>query len=92
MAVEIKSVVKNSPVYGKDVKAGDILISVNGHEISDVLDYMYYAAEIRTDIIVERCGERHCVIVEKSEYDDLGLEFETFLMDSKQSCRNKCIF
>ena len=92
MAVEIKSVVKNSPVYGKDIKAGDILVSVNGHEISDVLDYMYYAAEIRTDIIVERCGERHCVTIEKSEYDDLGLEFETFLMDSKQSCRNKCIF
>lgn len=92
MAVEIKAVVKNSPAYGKNIKAGDILVSVNGHEISDVLDYMYYAAEAQTEIEVERCGERHCVTVEKSEYDDLGLEFETFLMDSKQSCRNKCIF
>lgn len=92
MAVKIKAVVKNSPAYGKDIKAGDILFAVNGHEISDVLDYMYYAAEIRIEITVERCGERHCVTVEKSEYDDLGLEFETFLMDSKQSCQNKCIF
>lgn len=92
MAVEIKAVVKNSPAYGKNIKAGDMLVSVNGHEISDVLDYMYYAAEIQTELAVERCGERHCVTIEKGEYDDLGLEFATFLMDDKQSCQNKCIF
>lgn len=92
MAVEIKSVVKNSPAYGKDITAGDMLVSVNGHGISDVLDYMYYSAEIDTELLLERRGERHTVNIKKSEYDDLGLEFETFLMDSKQSCQNKCIF
>lgn len=92
MAVEIKSVVKNSPAYGKDIVAGDMLVSVNGHGISDVLDYMYYSAEINTELLLERRGERHTVSIQKSEYDDLGLEFETFLMDSKQSCCNKCIF
>ncbi len=92
MAVKIKSVVSGSPVDGKDVKAGDVLVSVNGHEIADVLDYMYYSAEIIVKMIVERDGERHSVVVRKSEYDDLGLEFETFLMDKKQSCCNKCIF
>lgn len=92
MAVEIKSVVKNSPAYGKDIAAGDMLVSVNGHGIYDVLDYMYYSAEIDTELLLERHGERHTVNIQKSEYDDLGLEFETFLMDSKQSCQNKCIF
>lgn len=92
MAVEIKSVVKNSPAYGKDISAGDMLVSVNGHGISDVLDYMYYSAEIDTELLLERRGERHTVNIKKSEYDDLGLEFENFLMDSKQSCQNKCIF
>lgn len=69
-----------------------MLVSVNGHGISDVLDYMYYSAEIDTELLLERRGERHIVNIQKSEYDDLGLEFETFLMDSKQSCQNKCIF
>lgn len=92
MAVEIKSVVKGSPVSGLNVRAGDVLISVNGHEISDVLDYMYYSAEIETELLIERGESRHTVSVTKSEYDDLGLEFETFLMDKKQSCCNKCIF
>lgn len=92
MAVEIKSVIKGSPVSGLDVRSGDILVSVNGHEIADVLDYMYYSAEIKTELLIERCGTRHTISVIKSEYDDLGLEFETFLMDKKQSCCNKCIF
>lgn len=92
MAVEIKSVIKNSPVSKSDIKSGDILISVNGHEIADVLDYMYYSAEIQTELVIERNGTQHAFSVTKSEYDDLGLEFETFLMDKKQSCCNKCIF
>ncbi len=92
MAVEIKSVVSGSPIDGKDVKTGDMLVSVNGHDIADVLDYMYYSAENLVKLVIERNGSRHSVAVRKSEYDDLGLEFETFLMDKKQSCRNKCIF
>ncbi|MGN0674399.1 MAG: DUF512 domain-containing protein [Oscillospiraceae bacterium] len=92
MAVKIKSIVQGSPVYKKDVKSGDTLIAVNGHEIADVLDYMYYSAEINTELLIERNGKRHTILIKKSEYDDLGLEFETFLMDSKQSCCNKCIF
>ena len=92
MAVKIKSVANGSPVDGLDVRAGDVLISVNGHEIADVLDYMYYSAEISTELLIGRGDSRHTVLVTKSEYDDLGLEFGTFLMDKKQSCCNKCIF
>ena len=92
MAVEIKSIIKNSPVSKFDIKSGDILVSVNGNEIADVLDYMYYSAEIHTDLAIERNGVKNVFSVTKSEYDDLGLEFETFLMDKKQSCQNKCIF
>ena len=92
MSVEIKSIVPGSPVSGKGIQAGDRLDSVNGHEIEDVLDYMFYSAEEKTELSIERNGDFRTVTVVKSEYDDLGLEFETFLMDSKQSCRNKCIF
>ncbi len=92
MAVEIRSVNKNSPVGNLDIRSGDVLVSVNGYEIADVLDYMYYSAEIHTDLLIDRNGEKINFKVTKSEYDDLGLEFETFLMDKKQSCCNKCIF
>ena len=92
MSIEIKSVVRGSPVFGKGIQAGDRLDSVNGHKIEDVLDYMFYSAEEETELLIERDGGFRTITITKSEYDDLGLEFETFLMDSKQSCRNKCIF
>lgn len=92
MSVEIRSVINGSPVSGKGIKAGDILAAVNGHEIEDVLDYMFYSAERLVKLGIISDGERKTFTVRKSEYDDLGLEFETFLMDKKQSCCNKCIF
>ncbi len=90
--VKISSVTKGSPAYRYGIREGDVLISLNGHSVKDVLDYMYYAAETTVRIEYEREGVRDTVVVEKDEYDDLGLEFETFLMDNKQSCSNKCVF
>lgn len=92
MSILITSVIKNSPAFKAGIKKNDLLISLNGHIIRDVLDYMYYAAEIEVCVVFERDGIEHKVKIIKSEYDDLGLEFESFLMDKKQSCTNKCIF
>jgi putative radical SAM enzyme (TIGR03279 family) len=39
-----------------------------------------------------RDGKNHTVRIKKQEYDDIGLDFETPLMDKKHSCENKCIF
>lgn len=92
MAARVTNVIEHSPAARCGVKAGDILISVNGRKISDVLDYMYYSAERNVRLVLKR-GEKNLILrVIKSEYDDLGLEFETFLMDKKRSCSNKCVF
>ncbi|MBQ8780634.1 MAG: DUF512 domain-containing protein [Oscillospiraceae bacterium] len=92
MAILITSVIKGTAAFKAGIKDGDKLISLNGHSIKDVIDYMYYAAEINVVIEYERDGARYTAHVKKSEYDDLGMEFESFLMDKKQSCTNKCIF
>ena len=65
---------------------------MNGHKIRDVLDYMYYAAEAEVHLIIKNQNQEREVRIRKGEYDDLGLEFESFLMDKKQSCKNKCVF
>lgn len=58
----------------------------------DVLDYMFYAADTSLTLVIDKDGVQREVSIEKDEYDDLGLEFESFLMDKKQSCSNKCVF
>ncbi len=90
--VLIKEVCKNSPAERAGILPGDKLISINGKAIADVLDYRYYAVERRLSIELMRGAQKFSVELKKREYDDIGLEFETYLMDKKHTCRNKCIF
>ena len=90
--VEIKGVAKHSPAGRSDIQKGDWLISINDNIIDDVLDYMFYAAESRLKLVLKRNDENFEVNIRKGEYDDLGLEFDSFLMDNKKSCHNKCVF
>lgn len=90
--VKIKNVISGSPAAKCGVIAGDLLVNINGNSIKDVLDYMYYAAEVNVKLDIVRHGEELSFTAKKDEYDDLGLEFDTFLMDKKQRCSNRCIF
>lgn len=92
MSVIISSVIKGSKADRCGIKSGDTLISINGNGIEDVLDYMFYIAVEKVTLSLSRNGEAYEKTVRKSEYDDIGLEFDTFLMDKKRSCSNKCIF
>ncbi len=88
----ISKVEYTSPLYGR-VKAGDKLLSINGQPIKDVLDYKYYGYDHRLSLqILTAEGKTRNLRVRKAEGEDLGLEFETYLMDSPRSCANRCIF
>ena len=90
--VKISSVEPSSPAAKVGLRAGDILISINGQNINDVLDYRFYLTEKRVTLKLHRGPELFDVSIKKGEYDDIGLGFDTYLMDKKHSCRNKCIF
>ncbi len=89
---KIIDVVKKSPADKAHIQCGDELLAINSVPINDVLDYMFYAAERELTLTLRRDSECFEKKIKKGEYEDLGLEFETFLMDKKQTCRNKCIF
>ncbi len=90
--VTITDVERASLAEKHGIKAGDILISINGHEIRDVLDYQFRLSEKKVTLKIHRGAELFDVTIKKTEYGDIGLCFETYLMDKKQSCRNKCVF
>ena len=90
--VKIIGVEERSRAKKAGIKPLDTLISINGNEICDVLDYRFYLAENDITLALKRDGEDYSVKIKKGEYDDIGLEFETPLMDEKHSCRNGCIF
>lgn len=90
--VTVQAVDAGSPAELAGILAGDILLSINDHPIADVLDYQFYLSEKDITMLLHRGSELLKVQIQKEEYADIGLEFETFLMDEKHSCRNKCIF
>ena len=90
--VRITYVEENSRAARAGVQAGDMLVSINQNEITDVLDYRFYLTERRVVLSLTREGEPYEVTLNKEEYDDIGLSFETPLMDKKRCCANKCIF
>lgn len=93
MSVTVKSVLKGSPAHRIGMRDGDTLVALNGNEIMDVLDYRFFEnSEKLTVEFINAKGKIKQKKLKKKEYDELGLEFETYLMDKKHSCRNKCIF
>ena len=93
MSVKIKDVEKNSRAYKKGIQPGDSLLRINGSEIVDVLDYRFYQVNTKLELEIEKSdGRIKKVKIKKEEYEELGLEFDSYLMDKEHSCKNKCIF
>ena len=89
----IRSVDPHSPARRAGVRAGETLTHINGHQIVDVLDYKFYSYDTRLELkLLEEDGSTRTLRVRKREGEDLGLEFETYLMDRARSCANNCIF
>ena len=89
----IRSVDKGSPAWRAGVRVGETLVEVDGHPIVDVLDYKFYTYDPEITLTLRAPqGRQRNVQVRKAEGEDLGLEFETYLMDKAHSCANRCIF
>ncbi len=88
----IKSIDGESPLFGR-AQPGDCLLSINGREILDVLDYKFFAYDSRLHVLLRRPdGSEYGLDVSKAEGGELGLDFESYLMDAPRACRNRCVF
>ena len=90
--VKILAVLPRSIAEKAGIHGGDMLISINQNEIRDVLDYRFYLTDTNVSVTLTRGDTPYTVHINKGEYDDIGLSFETPLMDKKHSCTNRCVF
>ena len=81
-----------SPARRAGLRAGDILLKLNGEPVYDLVDYEALSTEETVTVTFSRDGAEQTVTVKKEEYEPLGLGFETTLMDRMQTCRNRCLF
>ncbi len=93
MSVNITGIRKLSLADKAGLKIEDELISINNNDINDVLDLQFFSAENTLDLNINRNGESiNIKIIKNDEYEDLGFEFNTYLIDKHHFCKNKCVF
>ncbi|MEM8604800.1 MAG: TIGR03279 family radical SAM protein [Cyanobacteria bacterium P01_H01_bin.121] len=96
MAVQpahITNVLPGSIAAELGFEAGDRLVSINGQQPRDLIDYRFLCSDEFLELeVLDQAGASHSVELEKEYDDDLGLEFETALFDGLIQCNNKCPF
>ncbi len=93
MSTIIASIDRHSPAERAGIQVGEQLLTINGHPIVDVLDYRFYGYDPVSHIELKTAaGDVRTVTLRKAEGQDLGLNFDTYLMDEMRSCANHCVF
>jgi len=89
----IEEVSQGSIAEELELEPGDILLSINGVPVTDILDYKYLISEDFVVVAIEKPdGEIWELEIEKDFDEDLGIIFTNPLIDKAKSCRNNCIF
>ncbi len=94
MAVTIVEVQPGSPAYKAGLRAGMQLLSIDGHDVWDGIDYEFYAAS-RNPLVCARAHEDEAprrFSVKKEETQELGCLFDSYLISPQQRCQNRCQF
>lgn len=90
---QVARVVPGSLADEAGLRAGDRVLSVNGHILRDVIDYRFYAAEDELEIVFRRQSDSpRAVHIQRNYGHDLGLEFTAPTFDGIRPCRNRCDF
>ena len=93
MHTVVTSIDPGSPAERAGVRPGEILRSINAHPVTDVLDYRFFGYDRNPTLVLEAAdGTQRTLRVKKPEAEELGLNFETYLMDEPRPCSNHCLF
>jgi len=90
---QVAAVRPGSPAALAGLVPGDVIVSINGHRLRDVIDYRFYAADEALELVVQGGdGQARTVHIARDYEQDLGLEFSAPTFDGMRRCRNRCDF
>jgi putative radical SAM enzyme (TIGR03279 family) len=88
----VREVVPESPADRAGLQPGDLIKSINGHLVRDLVDYRFYVAD---EVLVIGFDRQHTSIevrVTKSSDENLGVLFGEEPTPFIRQCANKCVF
>ena len=87
MPALVSGVSPNSIAQELDIKEGDILLSIDGEKLQDMIDYNFMTkSELLTIEIQKKNGEVEEIELEKDFDEDLGIIFESAVFDKVKPC------
>lgn len=93
MPALVSDVIPNSIAEELNIVRGDIILSVDGTIMQDMIDYQFLCKnEVITIEIQKSGGEIEEIELEKDFDEDLGIVFESAVFDKVKPCLNNCIF
>lgn len=93
MDIVIANVESGSIAEEAGIEVGDVLVSINGNTVHDIIEYRFLINDENIDMVIRKAnGEEWDIEIEKDFNDDLGIEFEDTSMNNPKHCHNKCIF
>lgn len=93
MPAIVNSVIEGSIAQELEIQKGDEILSVDGCQMLDMIDYNFYMkSELITVEVKKANGEIEEIEIEKDYDDDLGIVFESAVFDRIKPCLNHCIF
>lgn len=93
MSAIVNSVAAGSIAQELGIEKGDILLSVDGQKLPDMIDYNFYMkSELIVVEIQKTDGSIEEIEIEKDYDEDLGIVFESAVFDKIKPCLNHCIF
>ncbi len=89
----ISRIVPDSIASEIGFEVGDQIISINGVQPRDLIDYQFLCSDEYLELeVIDKWDKTHSLEIEKEYDEDLGLEFENALFDGLIQCNNKCPF
>lgn len=91
---KISAISPSSPAAGRGIELGDVLVSVNGQEPTDIIEYQQLIDGAKVVLMLQREGEalQRKVVIEKEVGQPLGLSIDSAVFDRIRTCDNHCSF
>lgn len=92
MVQRITGVTDGSLAHQLGVRPGDELMTLNGRDVADLIDYQAFSCTEKVVLLTRRDDEELEYRFTKDAYEPLGLQFDRPLMSRMRDCVNRCLF
>ncbi|OPL18552.1 MAG: hypothetical protein AVO35_04265 [Candidatus Aegiribacteria sp. MLS_C] len=87
--LRIRSIKVPSPASSAGIRRSDLLVSCDGHELEDWIDFYFHGSGLKIQLLFRRAGIQRSTVLRRSPGNDWGI---TFQGQEPRRCRRKCVF